>query len=397
VRVLVANHTGLISGAEVVTLHLMESLPSHVQAVLACPEGPLAERARATGIAVAPVAGMTGSLRLHPIETPRAVKDLVALGWAIRAVARQTAAEVVYAASIRAGLATGLSAGLGRPLVVGLHDCLPPGLPSAVTKRIVDRRAAAIVANSRHTAHAWRDERRGPPIAVLHPPIDLTRYQPQRSRLQERARLALDGDAAIVGVAAQITPWKGQDTAVRALARIREQRPDAQLVLAGGTTFVDRATRYDNQAYLASLERLIAQLGLEGSVRFLGPRDDLPSVLASLDVLLVPSWEEPFGLVVVEAMAAGTPVVATSVGGPQEVIADGINGRLVPPDRPELWAATVTELLADARLRDRIAREGLATARGFRRDAYAERLAEVCASAASRRSPGLVPARSAPL
>src|SRR4051812_32181534 len=75
VNVLVANHTGLVSGGEVVTLDLLQSLEPSVHTVLACPEGPLAERARAVGVTVAPIAGMAGSLRLHAVETPRAVKD----------------------------------------------------------------------------------------------------------------------------------------------------------------------------------------------------------------------------------------------------------------------------------------------------------------------------------
>src|SRR5262249_53885389 len=108
VNVLVANHTGLVSGGEVVTLDLLQSLEPSVHAVLACPEGPLADRARDAGVTVAPVAGMAGSLRLHPVETPRAIKDLVTLGGAIAALARRTAADVVYAASIRAGLAASL-------------------------------------------------------------------------------------------------------------------------------------------------------------------------------------------------------------------------------------------------------------------------------------------------
>jgi glycosyltransferase involved in cell wall biosynthesis len=380
-NVLVVNHTGIVSGAEVATLHLLCSLPGDIRTVLACPEGPLAARAREAGLRVATVAGMSGSLRLHPVETARGVKDLVRLGWESRRLARRTGADVVHAASIRAGLAAGLPSGPLPPLVVSLHDCLPPGAVSGLTQRLVDRRAAAIVVNSRYTAASWRSGRRGPPLRVVHPPVDLARYRRQRAR-DDRAALGLDGARPIIGVAAQITPWKGQDTAVRALAGIRERHPDAQLVLAGETKFVDRATRFDNRAYLASLGELISELGLEGCVHFLGQRDDLPEVLTSLDVLLVPSWEEPFGLVMVEAMAVGTPVVATSVGGPCEVIRDGVSGRLLPPDRPELWAEAVSALLSDPGLRERMAAEGLATAREFGREAYAEATADVYRSVA---------------
>jgi L-malate glycosyltransferase len=380
-NLLVANHTGLVSGGEVVTLQLLRSLPAGVRAVLACPEGPLAERARAAGVAVEPVAGMAGSLRMHPVETPRALKDLGALGVAIRRLARRTAADVVFAASIRSGLAASLPLGRRPPLVVALHDCLPPGAATTGTKRLIDRGAAALVANSRYTARAWRDCGAGPPISALHPPVDTSRFAAEAERARARSTLGLDPAAPIAGVVAQITPWKGQDTAVRAMAHVRERHPDAELILAGGTTFTDQATRFDNRAYLARLGRLVAQLGLQDRVRFLGPREDVPTVLAALDVLLMPSWEEPFGLVMVEAMAVGTPVVATSVGGPPEVIADGVSGRLAPPDRPDLWAAAITDLLADARGRDRMAETARDAARRFAPDAYAEAVAAVCAAA----------------
>jgi len=98
----------------------------------------------------------------------------------------------------------------------------------------------------------------------------------------------------------------------------------------------------------------VDHLGLEARVRFLGHREDIAEVLAALDVLLMPSWEEPFGRVAVEGMALGIPVVATKVGGPAEVIDDGYDGLLLPPKRPEMWASRVQELLADGDLRSRI-------------------------------------------
>src|SRR4051812_26506596 len=147
-KVLLVNHTGLVSGAEISTLNLARSLPADIDAVLACPEGPLAEQARATGVPVAPIGGMDGSLRLHAVETPRALKDLIRLGWDTASLARRTGADVVHAVSIRAGLGAAVSPLAGPPLVVSLHDCLPPGSLSRMTERIVDMRAAAIVADS---------------------------------------------------------------------------------------------------------------------------------------------------------------------------------------------------------------------------------------------------------
>jgi glycosyltransferase involved in cell wall biosynthesis len=111
--------------------------------------------------------------------------------------------------------------------------------------------------------------------------------------------------------------------------------------------FRSGSTRYDNDAYMASLHRLVEQLDLGDHVRFLGEREDVPDILRALDLLLVPSWEEPFGRVVIEAMAMRTPVIATSQGGPAEVIDDDVDGRLLPPRDPDCWAENIEKLLAD--------------------------------------------------
>ncbi|MBV9338415.1 MAG: glycosyltransferase family 4 protein, partial [Solirubrobacterales bacterium] len=200
--------------------------------------------------------------------------------------------------------------------------------------------------------------------------IDLTR-QAAVDRHAARARIGLAGPGPLLGVAAQITPWKGQAMAIRALRGVRQRLPRAQLVLVGEPKFVARTTRYDNSAYLGELRSLVAALRLESAVHFLGQRDDMPTVMAGIDVLLVPSTEEPFGLVVVEAMAAGTPVVATTDGGPAEIIRDGIDGRLVPPRDAERWASTVCDVLLDPTARARLTEAGHDRARRFSAERYA--------------------------
>ncbi|MBV9365929.1 MAG: glycosyltransferase family 4 protein [Solirubrobacterales bacterium] len=376
-RILFVNHTGLKSGAETVTLDLLTRLPSSIEPVLACPPGRLADEARAEGIPVNPIGGVSASLRLHYANTPRGVAQLVRMGRDIRALARDRRADLVHATSIRAGLAACLPPGPRAPVAVSLHDCLPPGPASTVTRRLVDARAAVVFANSCYTARAWRPaERSGPPLRVVYPGIDLAR-RAAGDRDAARARMGVSGAGPILGVAAQITPWKGQATAIRALRGVRERLPGAQLVLAGEPKFVERTTRYDNSAYLRELQLLVAALGLESAVHFLGQREDMPTVMAAIDALLVPSTEEPFGLVVVEAMAAGTPVVATTNGGPAEIIRDGIDGRLAPPCDAERWATTVCDVLLDPTVRDRIIHAGRERARRFSAERHA---AEVVAA-----------------
>jgi glycosyltransferase involved in cell wall biosynthesis len=158
-----------------------------------------------------------------------------------------------------------------------------------------------------------------------------------------RRNLGLRG-SPVVGIVAQITPWKGQIRALQVLERVRRVHPTAELLIVGEPKFVTAATSYDNRAYERELHAMVDQLGLQGAVRFLGEREDVERIIAGLDVLLVPSTEEPFGRSVIEALAMGVPVVATENGGPAEVIRRGIDGVLLPPDDLGSWARAVVAM-----------------------------------------------------
>jgi L-malate glycosyltransferase len=131
-------------------------------------------------------------------------------------------------------------------------------------------------------------------------------------------------------------------------------------------------------AFLAMLEDEVTRLGLGHRVVFTGERGDIPAVLAALDVLLVPSVEEPFGRTVAEAMAAGTPVIATTVGGPPEIIEDTLTGLLAPPGEPDQWARAITSVLDDPEgahaMSERVRAVALAR---FDEHLHAERMLEI--------------------
>jgi glycosyltransferase involved in cell wall biosynthesis len=173
--------------------------------------------------------------------------------------------------------------------------------------------------------------------------VDLARWDPARiDRIQARAGLSDAGKRALLmGVVAQLSPWKGQDTAIEALRILREEGVDAHLLLIGSAKFVARATRFDNESYVSSLHALVADAGLEEYVSWMGEREDVPELVRALDVLLLPSWEEPFGRALIEAMALNVPVVATNIGGPPEIIEDGREGYLLAPREPGAWAQAI--------------------------------------------------------
>jgi glycosyltransferase involved in cell wall biosynthesis len=343
VRVLYVNHTAEVSGAERSLLVLLGALPDNVQPLVATPSGRLAGAVRDLDIPTTSIPGTAGSLRLHPLYTPRAVGEMAAAALAVHRAARKHSAEVVHANSIRAGIVLGLARLRATATVVHVRDCLPPGSLSAATLRVIAATATTVVANSEYTAGSVRAVAPGAHPEVVHNSVDLERWNPARiDRIDARARLAEVGERRLLlGVVAQLTPWKGQDTAIEALRIVCGQGIDAHLLLIGSAKFVASSTRFDNRSYLAGLRAQIAHAGLEDRVSFLGEREDVPELVRALDVLLLPSWEEPFGRALIEAMALNVPVVATNVGGPSEIIREGREGFLVEPRNPRAWAKAI--------------------------------------------------------
>ncbi len=233
-----------------------------------------------------------------------------------------------------------------------------------------------------------------PPVHVLHNGVD-ARF------LGNRARPAASRRILFVG---RLAPEKGVHLLLAAFARIAGEFPDATLDLVGPTDpsppeFVDPwrsdpllvplASHLARPAgYAAELRRLAAPLG--GRIRFLGPVDNLrlPALLADAGVLAMPSlWHEPFGIPVIEAMAAGLPVVASEAGAFPETVVPGETGMLVPRGDGEALAAALARLLADGGLRQRLGEAGHARVRErFTWDRQVERLETLYLEALTRRA-----------
>jgi L-malate glycosyltransferase len=344
---LYVNHTGVVSGGERSLLSLLEALPGEVHPLVASPRGGLQLAVERLGIPVTTITGTAGSLRLHPLHTPRALAELGLAAAQVTRATRRHHAALVHANSIRAGIVLALARASPAAKIVHVRDCLPPGPVSAATMRLIAATATAVVANSRYTASSVRALAPGVRTEVVYNGVDLRRWDPDRlDRAPARVALGEAGTrAALLGVVAQLSPWKGQDTAIEALRLLREEAIDAHLLLIGSAKFVARATRFDNEAYVARLRRLVADAGLDDRVSWMGEREDVPELMRALDVLLLPSWEEPFGRALIEAMALGVPVVSTNVGGPPEIVEEGREGHLVPPRQPAAWASAIRSIL----------------------------------------------------
>jgi glycosyltransferase involved in cell wall biosynthesis len=380
-RVLYVDHTGLVSGAQWALLDLMAALPSGVEPVVMCPRGPLADLAEEAGAAYVEFPGTRASLRLHPIHTSQALLDAARSVAAIRRTVRRERIDVVHANSLRAGLLAARlrSSGAGAPVVVHLHDALPPGRTTQVVRGLLHRGTDAAIAISEYTRRNYVGGRSGLTVPVLYNPLDADRFDPARlDRDEARRRLGVDPDVPLVGMVAQITPWKGQDTAIKAMAEVRRRHPDARLLIAGESKFAQKGTRYDNLGFERDLKALVAQHGLDQCVQFLGEVRDVPVLVRALDVALSPSWAEPFGRSVMEAMALEAYTIATAVGGPPEFLQDGVQGRTLDPHDVGAWAEAVSAALDDPASRREAGRRASAAVRErFERGRYAGRVVEL--------------------
>ena len=165
-----------------------------------------------------------------------------------------------------------------------------------------------------------------------------------------RTELGIDGVPVVTNVA-RIVPWKGLHVFIESLPAVIERHPELAALIVGD---LGSDPNYTNR-----LERMALDLGIADRVHFVGFRPDTYAIMAASDVVVHSSIHpEPFGRVVIEAMAVGTPIVAMRAGGPLESVDDGVSGLLVSPDRSPEMAAAIDRILSDASFAGRIGEEG---------------------------------------
>jgi glycosyltransferase involved in cell wall biosynthesis len=181
--------------------------------------------------------------------------------------------------------------------------------------------------------------------------IEIGRYEGAPDREKIRSGFGIPPGSPVLGIVARLTPAKDHAMLFRAFSRVRERYPGARLLIVGDGELGEE------------LKADVADLGLNDGVIFTGARRDVPSLLSAMDVFVLSSYTEGLAMTLLEAMAARLPVVATSVGGNAEAVADGETGIIVPPHEPKTFADTVIGLLGDPGAMQRMGTAGLARAR----------------------------------
>lgn len=216
-----------------------------------------------------------------------------------------------------------------------------------------------IVAATEHERRLLTQIYRAPAqrVSVIPLGVDLERFAP-RPQAEARAALGIDPEERMILAIGRIEPLKGLDILIRALAQLSDRRHVVLSIIGGD----DRTV-----ADVARLRQLAAELGVADAVRFLGsrPHEVLPAYYNAADVVAVPSFYESFGLVAVEAMASGVPVVASRVGGLASTVADGRTGYLIPWRCPEPFAEKIEVLLRNEELRRALGAAGAQRMRAY--------------------------------
>jgi glycosyltransferase involved in cell wall biosynthesis len=350
-RVLFVDHETRLSGGQRDLVDLVRALgPARVEAHVALPgEGRLAEALRGAG---ATVHLLPMALELRRVSRWRLQREpwgaLGAVGAASRAAGRlhlllrRVAPDIVHTNSLKAHLLALPAARLaGTPLVWHVRDVLPDGwLASAFAA--ASHGASRVLCISRAVAEplVGRSAPAAPRVRVVYNGVAPAAVPPGAAGAF-RAELGVPENVPLVGIVGQLARWKGQDVFVEAARLLGRRRPDAAFVVVGECLFPE-----NEAAFVRELEERAARSGLDGRLRFAGPREPIEPVMAALDVLVHASrLAEPFGRVIVEGLAQGTPVVTTAAGAGAELVPPEA-GRVVPPDDPVAVAGAVEELLA---------------------------------------------------
>ncbi len=370
-RVLFLDHAPALGGAEYSLLDVLARLPrERVTPLLLCASGPVAEEARRRGI---PYQTMTfPRLRgspTFPLDGWRIARDIARQARAFRA-------HLLYTNTVRAQVYSVAAHLLTRiPLVWHMRDFwlseTRPRHPllDRWGKRAICAVTQQVIANSRAVAEHLPCASK---TVVVYNGIEVEQFHPGEGRAAFRREHRIPADVPVVGMVGRLRTWKGQDRFLRGAKHVVEQFPTARFLLVGGTPFGDGGN------YEQYLRTLVRTLGLGERVVFTGHMPDVRPALAAMDIFVHSGDPEPFGRVVIEAMAMERPVVAFAHGALPEIVIPHQTGLLVEPYNEEALARAIIALLENKAARERMGRRARErVARAFHIRLTVERLTDI--------------------
>ncbi len=210
------------------------------------------------------------------------------------------------------------------------------------------------------------------PVKLVYPGADLDRFKPENLDSVEKTRekLGLPTDVPIIGIIGRLQRWKGMHVLIEAMPKILQKHPNVQCLIVGGQ-------HHFEPEYQDYVKQRINDLNVSDNINMMGLQKNIPEWMQAMDVIVHASDHEPFGIVVIEAMSMGKPLVASASGGPTEIITPGIDGLLAPYGDADQLASSVIQYLDDRGYSKKIGVAASRRANDFSTPIYAKNFIEV--------------------
>ncbi len=351
-------------GAEMALVHLLGELPLEGTewSIAFLEEGTMPDTARAAGAATYVLSA--GHLR----QIGKYVRTVVGL----RRIIHSERPDLVFSWMPKGHLYASPAARLcGVPVL-----WFQMGFPVLNNRNVLDRvlyalPADGIISCGSRGALLQREVTPRVPVQCVNLAVDLKRFDSASlpSPHAARVQLGLPVSGPIVGIVARLERWKGVHTLLNAAPTVLQRRSDVTFVVVGGPHPFDLG-------YADQLAAEVNRLNLESKFLMVGAQTNVPLWMQAMDIFVHASDAEPFGIVIVEAMGLGKPVIAGSVGGPTDIITERVNGLLVDFEDHDGLASRILEVLDDQNLRQALAQGALTRAQDFSTAIFARKLTE---------------------
>jgi len=348
VKILFIHHNSALSGAELSLSDLVTNLSDDISPVCALPDGLLSRTliSRSIPTVIVPMRPIIKSL--NPVYWLMTCFNCLGVMLKLTGICRKEKIQVIHANSLTASIYAAPVSFLCRiPLLwherdLARHRFLTPLIAKFATRIIAISNAVA-----ENLKMQLGDNNK---IRMIYNGIDVNRFRPDAAGSSAFPGLPAGKQAVLM--AAQFVRWKKHNDFITMASYIGEKIPGAVFILAGDKKILEQ------QEYVRELESSIAEKGLKDQFVWTGFVEDMPRLLQNVDCVVLPACNEPFGRIVVEAMAAGKPVVSIRGGAIPEIIEDGVSGCLVEPGDSKSMAESVCTLLRDGELARRIGENG---------------------------------------
>jgi glycosyltransferase involved in cell wall biosynthesis len=383
-KILYLNPNGTVGGAEASLLHLLAGLraaqPGWTLSLIAGSDGPLLSRAGSLGVstrvvAFPPAIRQLGDASAEDPSRKKIMRQPAFLGRMVsggirvpayisrlRQAIRDFGPNLVHSNGFKMHLLSACVAGANVPVVWHIHDYVRSRPVVAPLLRMFKSQCSSAVANSRSVAEDLRSIC-APSLRIeaVHNGIDMDTFAPNGASLDIDAKAGLPRlktGTIRVGLVSTFARWKGHDMFLRALAML-DPATSVRGYVIGGPIYQTIGSQYT----LDELESLAEGLGLRGRVGFTGYIANAAEAIRSLDIIVHASTDpEPFGMVIVEAMACGKAVIVSDCGGASEIVQDRVNAIKYDPGNASALAAAIQELATSPQLRTRLGEAGRRTA-----------------------------------